>query len=253
MLIVLSPAKNLQTPQKQIKHTTSIEFPEESKALIAELRKYKPEEISELMKLNAKLAELNFERYLKWEYPFKSKEAAPAVLMFDGMVYKGLQSEDFSDKDMDFAQKHLRILSGLYGIIKPADMILPYRLEMGTKLMTKKGNNLYKFWGEKLSDRINEHIAQENIKTLVNLASNEYFKALKPKKIKANIITPVFKEQKGNDFKTIVVYAKKARGLMSRYIIKNALSDLADLKGFDYENYSFNHALSSDTEYVFTR
>jgi uncharacterized protein len=253
MLIIISPAKKLQEVNKGRADCTTIEFPDESKYLIEELRKYKPEEIAKLMNVSPKLAELNFERYIKWEYPFKADEAAPAIFMFNGDVYRGMQSHNFSDEELDFAQKNLRILSGLYGIIKPFDNIMPYRLEMGTKLKTNKGKNLYEFWGEKITERINENFKKEGNRVLINLASNEYYKAVKPRKVEGDIITPVFKEQKGNDFKNIAIYAKRARGLMCRYIIKNSLANVDDLKGFNSENYSFNHELSSDKEFVFTR
>ncbi len=253
MLILISPAKKLKNTQKELKNLTNIEFPEESKELVSELEKYKPQDLSSLMKISPKLGELNFERFVNWQYPFKSKDAGPALFMFNGDVYRGMNTGDFSEEDILFAQKHLRILSGLYGIIKPADQIMPYRLEMGTKLKTKKGKNLYEFWGDKITEKINLHLKQQEDNYVINLASNEYFKAVKPEKLNAEIITPVFKEQKEDSFKVVAIHAKRARGLMCRYIIKNKIKNIEDLKGFDYERYSFNHSLSSEKEFVFTR
>jgi len=251
MLLIISPAKKLQTEKKERKDLSIIGFPEESKLLISELRKYKPSELSSLMKISPKLAELNFERYIKWEYPFKSKEAGAALFMFNGDVYRGMQSGDFKEKELLFVQNHLRIFSGLYGLLKPLDKIMPYRLEMGTKLKNKFGNNLYQFWDKKITEVLNTELKKEKI--LINLASKEYFKVVKKELLKGEIITPVFKESKGDTFKVIAIHAKRARGLMCRYIIKNKLTQVEDLKGFDYENYSFSHALSSKTEFVFTR
>ncbi len=251
MLLIISPAKKLQSEKKHGTNLTTIDFPEESKRLVSELRKYKPSELSSLMNISPKLAELNFERYIKWEYPFMTEEAGAALFMFNGDVYRGMQTDDFESDEIMFAQNHLRILSGLYGLLKPLDKIMPYRLEMGTKLKNKYGNNLYQFWGEKITEKLNSELKKE--KTLINLASNEYFKAVKKDSINGEIITPVFKESKGDTFKVIAIHAKRARGLMCRYVIKNKLTQVDDLKGFDYENYSFNHELSSETEFVFTR
>ncbi len=251
MLIIISPAKKLKQTSLNIKGLTDIEFPEESKDLISELRKYKPEELSTLMNISPKLAELNFERYIKWKHPFENEEAGAALFMFNGDVYRGMQTEEFSEEDISFAQKHLRMLSGLYGLIKPLDKIMPYRLEMGTKIKIKSYNNLYQFWDNKITEIINKELKKE--KFLINLASNEYFKAIKQDKINGKIITPVFKESKGDNFKVVAIHAKRARGLMCRFIIKNKLKDTEDLKGFDSENYSFNNELSSETKFVFTR
>lgn len=253
MLILISPAKKLQSNKNVHLKLTNIEFPGESKELVSEIRKYTPQDLSSLMDISPKLAELNFERYVKWEFPFNSEDAGPALYMFNGDVYRGMQASTFSEDEISFAQNHLRILSGLYGLLKPADKIMPYRLEMGTKLKTKKGKNLYEFWGDKITELINKQLKAGKEKYVINLASNEYFKAVKPEKIQGKIITPVFKEQKGENFKVIAIHAKRARGLMCRYIIKNKLSDIEDLKGFDYENYSFNYSLSSEKEFVFTR
>ncbi len=253
MLILISPAKKLQIPETKRSDLTTVEFPDESKLLISELRKLKPEKLSSLMNISPKLAELNFERYLKWDFPFNNDEAHAALFMFNGDVYRGMQTDDFSEDDIVFAQNHLRILSGLYGLIKPLDKIMPYRLEMGTKLQTSKGKTLYDFWNDKITERINNHLNKQNDNLLINLASNEYFKAVKQDKIKGKIITPIFKESKGDDFKVVAIHAKRARGLMCRYIIKNKLKKPEDLLGFNYEKYAYNHKLSSESNYVFTR
>ncbi|MCD6555904.1 MAG: peroxide stress protein YaaA [Bacteroidales bacterium] len=253
MLLIISPAKKLQIPKTERTDLTSINFPEESKYLISELRKFKIEALSSLMNISPKLAELNFERYLKWEYPFNGGEAGAALFMFNGDVYRGMQTTDFTEEDIQFTQNRLRILSGLYGIIKPLDKIMPYRLEMGTKLETKKGKNLYQFWGDKITEHMNADFQKLNDNVLINLASNEYYKVMNTKKIKGKIITPVFKEQKGDNYKVVAIHAKHARGLMCRFIIKNKLTQTDDLKGFDSENYSFNHELSGESEFVFTR
>ncbi len=253
MIIIISPAKKLKETSLKIKGLTDIEFPEEGKELISELRKYKPEQLSSLMNISPKLAELNYERFIKWEYPFESEEAGAALFMFNGDVYRGMQTEGFSEADILFTQNHLRMLSGLYGLIKPLDKILPYRLEMGTKMKTKSGKNLYEFWGSTITEKINETLQKQNDKNLINLASNEYFKAVREDKVTGKIITPIFKESKGDTFKVVAIHAKRARGLMCRFIIKNKLKDTEDLKGFDSENYSFNNELSSETKFVFTR
>lgn len=253
MLIIISPAKKLQKLKTDRTDLTKIAFPEESKFLISELKKYKQEELSLLMNISPKLAELNFERYINWQYPFNTENAGSAFFMFNGDVYRGMNISDFSEDELQFSQEHLRILSGLYGIIKPFDKIMPYRLEMGTKLKTEKGKNLYEFWGNKITEYLNEDLESEKGKVLINLASNEYYKVVKPGNINGKIITPIFKEQKGDDYKVVAIHAKRARGLMCRYIIKNKLTKIDDLKGFSSENYSFNHELSSDEKFVFTR
>ncbi len=253
MLILISPAKKLKEKNLKYSDFTNIEFPDESKLLISELKKYRTEELSNLMNISPKLAELNYERFIKWEYPFENDEAGAALFMFNGDVYRGMQTDDFSKDDILFSQNHLRMLSGLYGLIKPLDKIMPYRLEMGTKLKTKSGKNLYEFWGNKITERINYTLQKQKDDILINLASNEYYKAVRENKVTGKIITPVFKESKGDNFKVVAIYAKRARGLMCRFIIKNKLKEIEDLKGFDSENYSFNNELSSETKFVFTR
>lgn len=254
MIAIISPAKTLDFESKvQTKKYSNPGFLNESEKLIHELRKFKPNEIAKLMSVNDDLANLNVERFLSWERPFKPENAKQALLAFKGQVFVGLDAKSLVESDLLFAQEHLRILSGLYGVLKPLDLIQAYRLEMGTKLKNPKGKNLYEFWGTKLADFINKELSKHKEKTLINLASNEYFKAIKPKTIQGEIITPVFKESRGADFKVITVYAKTARGLMSRFMIKNRIQNTEDLKAFDMDGYLFNQDLSTETEWVFTR
>lgn len=254
MIAIISPAKTLDFDSEvEIKKYSDPDFLDESEELIQELQKFKPKEIEQLMSVNDELANLNVERFLSWKRPFKPENAKQALLAFKGQVYVGLDAKSLSESDLLFAQDHLRILSGLYGVLRPLDLIQAYRLEMGIKLKNPKGKNLYEFWGSKLADSINKELAKQKEKTLINLASNEYFKAIKPKLIQGEIITPVFKESKGNEFKVITVYAKTARGLMSRFMIKNRIQNSEDLKAFDMDGYLFNQDLSTEKEWVFTR
>ncbi|MCW8886519.1 MAG: peroxide stress protein YaaA [Motiliproteus sp.] len=254
MLIVVSPAKTLDfdTPA----HVSTLSQPgflEHSQQLVDQLRELSPQDIAGLMKLSDKLASLNAARYEQWSLPFNSDNAKQAVLAFKGDVYTGLDAQSLSEQDLDFAQQQLRILSGLYGILKPLDLMQPYRLEMGTKLANGRGKDLYAFWGEQLTDSLNAEFNGDSDPVLVNLASNEYFKAVKPKNLKAEIITPVFKDYKGGKYKIISFYAKKARGLMTRYIIENRLISPDGLKEFDGEGYYFVPTESTDNQWVFHR
>ena len=254
MLIVISPAKKLdyETPVKNKKFTMP-GFLDDSAELITTLRQYSAMDLAELMHLSMKLAELNFDRYYSWKKNYDESDARQCLLAFKGDVYAGLDAESFKQKDLDYAQSHLRILSGLYGVLRPLDLMMPYRLEMGTKLENDRGKNLYEFWGDKITDAINRQLKAQKDDILINLASNEYFKSVKPKKVEGRIITPQFKENKNGQFKMIGIYAKKARGLMSRYILLNRLKDPEDIKAFDYEGYAFNASLSNDDQWVFTR
>jgi len=254
MLIVVSPAKTLDydTPPKT-KTFTIPDYLDDSAELIHRMREFSALDISELMHVSSKIAELNFDRFEAWNKNFTEKNAKQAVLAFKGDVYTGLDAESFTAKDFQFAQKHFRMLSGLYGLLRPLDLMQPYRLEMGTKLSTDRGKNLYEFWGSKVTEGLNAQLKKIKSDKLINLASNEYFKVVKPKELKGEIITPAFKELKNGDYKMIGVYAKKARGLLSRYIIKNQLSDIEDIKSFDIDGYKFNKKLSRDNNWVFTR
>jgi cytoplasmic iron level regulating protein YaaA (DUF328/UPF0246 family) len=254
MLIVISPAKTLdyETPPKTKVFTTP-DYLGQSQQLINRMRNFSSLDISELMHVSTKIADLNFDRYESWKKPFTQKNAKQAVLAFKGDVYTGLDAETFTAADFKFAQNHLRVLSGLYGLLRPLDLMQPYRLEMGTKLKTDIGKNLYEFWGSDITEGLNKQLKKNKSNILINLASNEYFKSVKPIELNAEIITPAFKEFKNGDYKMIGIYAKKARGLLSRYIIKNKLNDPEDIKSFNEDGYRFNKTLSKGNNWVFTR
>lgn len=254
MIILISPAKkiNFQLDEYPVNTTTPM-FLEESKVLISELQKYKSQDISKLMKISPTLSDLNFERFLTWNVPFTSKNSAPAIFMFQGDVYKGINVKTFNKKQLEFTQKHLRILSGLHGILYPMDLIQPYRLEMGTKLSVNNAKNLYEFWDNKILDFINSENENSENDFIINLASDEYFKSVKVNNLTGTLIKPVFKDEKNGKYKVISFYAKKARGLMTRFIVENEITEPEGLKAFDYEGYFFNDEMSSNTEFVFTR
>lgn len=254
MLIVVSPAKTLDytTPPK-IKKFTLPDYLDDSSELIHRMRDFSSLDISELMKVSTKIADLNFDRFEVWNKKFTEKNAKQAVLAFKGDVYTGLDAESFTTQDFNFAQKHFRMLSGLYGLLRPLDLMQPYRLEMGTRLSNDRGKNLYEFWGDEVTEGLNAQLKKIKSKYLINLASNEYFKVVKPKVLQGEIITPAFKELKNGEYKMIGVYAKKARGLLSRYIIQNQLSDIEDIKSFDVDGYKFNKKVSKGNDWVFTR
>ncbi len=252
MLVVISPAKKLNENCNKdiISKVTIPPFLEDSKKIVNTLRKYSTDKLSKLMNISEKISLLNYERYIKWSLPFNKNNAHPALLLFQGDVYKGISADDFLKEDFLFAQNSLRILSGLYGILKPLDLIQPYRLEMGTQIKIGKYNDLYDFWGEEITKVINK---DKNSDYLINLASVEYFKSIKKDKLKAKLINIIFKEKRNGNYKIIGINAKKARGLMSRYIIKNKINNPEDLKKFKEENYIYNKNLSSDSDWVFTR
>ena len=258
MLILISPAKTLdfETPAT-VDHFTQPDFLSNTEILVEQLRQLSAQEISSLMKVSDKLGQLNASRYQTWQPNFDTTNAKQALIAFQGDVYQGMDVDSFNPEDFDFAQKHLRILSGLYGILRPLDLIQPYRLEMGTKLVHAKlhlsADTLYEFWGDKLTQAINKQLEKSDNKTIVNLASNEYFKAVKPKLLTGKIITPVFKDWKNGKYKIISIYAKKARGMMTAYIIKNRLENVEDLKDFAEAGYRFNTELSERENLVFTR
>lgn len=254
MLIVISPAKTLdfESPAKT-KSKTIPDFLEDSQQLIDALQELSPADISELMGVSDKIGNLNFDRFLNWHRPFDASNAKQAVLAFKGDVYTGLNAEAFNAQEFKFAQQHLRILSGLYGMLRPLDLMQPYRLEMGTRFANERGKNLYEFWGDSITETLNKQLKKIKSDVLLNLASNEYFKAVQPKAINADIITPVFKDLKGGKYKIVSFYAKKARGLMSAYIIQHQLEDVEDIKQFDSEGYRYNTAMSTAREWVFTR
>ncbi len=254
MLLVISPAKTLDydTPPTT-QQFTQPDFLEHSAELIATLRQLSPVDIGGLMGISDKLAQLNAARFQAWSTPFDLANAKQAVLAFKGDVYAGLNAETLTAKELDFAQQHLRILSGLYGLLRPLDLMQAYRLEMGTRFANERGKDLYQFWGNLITGQLNAELAKQKKPTLINLASNEYFKSVQAKDIAGSIITPVFKDWKNGQYKIISFYAKKARGLMCRYVIDNKIDQPEKLQGFDYEGYAFDETVSSDHEWVFTR
>ena len=254
MLIVISPAKTLDyTTPWSVKEASLPEFLDQSAELIDSLRQYPAVDLSALMGISDKLAELNADRYQQWQPEMSEPEAKPAVLAFQGDVYSGLEASDWKAKDHKYAQKHLRILSGLYGVLKPLDMMRPYRLEMGTKLQNAVGKDLYAFWKETISPVLNDAAASAKTHTLVNLASNEYFKAVDKKSLALDVVTPQFKDFKNGQYKMISFYAKKARGMMAKFIIQNQIKTLDDLKAFDLGGYYFSDEGSDDKQLLFLR
>lgn len=255
MILVISPAKSLDLETKfDVKSYSVPEFDGEIKEITKNLAKLKAGDFEKLMKISPKLAELNFDRYQNFDDKFDLKNSRQALLAFDGDVYQGIDKQNYSKDDFEFAQKTLRILSGLYGLLKPLDLIQPYRLEMGTDLKKVKtlealGKNLYEFWGDKITNKLNE-IDDEY---LINLASGEYFDAIKPAKLNKKIINISFKENKNGALKVIGISSKRARGLMTNFAIKNRLSKAEDLKSFAEQNYKFDQNLSDDNNFIFTR
>lgn len=254
MLMVISPAKTLdyESPLATSRFTQPALL-EKSQQLIDVARDLSPAQIASLMGISDKLAHLNADRFSQWQPPFSPDNARQAILAFKGDVYTGLQAESFSEADFDFAQKHLRMLSGLYGLLRPLDLMQPYRLEMGIKLANPAGKDLYSFWGDLLTQKLNDALAEQGDDVLINLASDEYFKAIKPKQLNAELVKPVFLDEKNGKFKVISFYAKKARGLMSRYVIEKRLTKPAQLKKFDVDGYFFDAAESKGNELVFKR
>lgn len=221
--------------------------------LIEQLQDLAPQDISKLMKISDKLGQLNYARFQSFKPPFTPDNARPAVLAFKGDVYTGLAADEMSDADHAFAQQHLRILSGLYGLLRPMDLIQAYRLEMGTKFANSRGKDLYTFWNSLITDKLQAALDEQAKPVLINLASNEYFKAVNTKALNATVITPIFKDTKNGKVKIISFYAKKARGMMVAYMINNRLTDAEQLKSFDTAGYQFDPAQSDDTDWVFTR
>lgn len=254
MLMVISPAKTLdyETPPTT-KTCTTPDYLEDSAELIDELQGLAPHDISQLMSISDSLGVLNFDRFQQWSVPFTSDNAKQALLAFKGDVYTGLDAESLSKSQLTYAQKHLRILSGLYGLLRPLDLMQAYRLEMGTKFQNRRGKNLYEFWDNKVTDGLNQQLAKLKSETLVNLASNEYFKVVNKKRLNAEIITPVFKDLKNGQYKIISFYAKKARGMMAAWVIREQPKSIADLQKFTDGGYQYNADLSQGNTWVFTR
>ena len=254
MIIVLSPAKTLDYEFETDGNHSVPSFLSQSSKLIGQLKKKEPKDIASLMGLSDNLATLNYDRYQSWTASKKaSNDSKPSLLVFKGDVYQGLQAEDLTKKEMNFAQKHVRILSGLYGILRPLDLMKPYRLEMGTKLETSQGKNLYEFWGDKIQKNVLDELKNQKSDLLINLASKEYFTVLGRVPEDVNVISPVFKDYKNGKYKIISFYAKKARGLMARWIIQNKVKDFEDLVRFNVDGYKFSKAESTASTPVFLR
>ena len=254
MIIVLSPAKSLdfKTPAKLATHTQPA-FLDQSQTLIERLRTFSPIEISQLMGISDSLAALNASRYAEWIQPFTPKNAKQALLAFNGDVYEGLDATTLSAADLKFAQERLRILSGLYGVLRPLDLMQSYRLEMGIRLANPRGKDLYAFWGERIVDALNEVLLEAKAKALVNLASEEYFKSVKAKKLSVPVIQPVFEDWSAEKYKVVSFYAKRARGLMARFALVERLKKAEGLKKFLAEGYAYTAAASDETRWVFRR
>lgn len=254
MLITLSPSKgqDFDTPAPTRKHSRPGQL-KDSELLIKQLKKYKTADIKDLMSVSDNIAELNVGRYRSFKLPFTTKNAKQALFAFKGDVYGGIDLDSFDEDDLAYAQDHLRILSGLYGCLRPLDLIQPYRLEMKTKLSNPRGDNLYQFWGESITEALNKELKKQQEPVLVNLASNEYFKSVKPKQLEGRPLNINFKETKGGKTRIVAIFAKRARGLMTDFIIRNRIENPADLKKFRSEGYRFNKALSDDKQWTFER
>ena len=254
MITLLSPSKKLNfNNQDAVSVFTQCDFIESAKELVNQAKNLTAQDLKDLMKISDSLADLNKERFDNWSLPFNKDNAKQAILAFDGGVYSGLKAETFNQKDLDFAQDHLRILSGLYGLLKPLDLIQPYRLEMGTKFKNSKGKNLYDFWSHEVTDNLNKNIKKHDNKTILNCSSNEYFNVINQKNLNGNILNTVFKEYRDGELKFISFNAKKARGLLTKFVINNKITSNNDLKDFNLENYKFDMSLSDESTFVFTR
>ena len=255
MITLLSPAKTLDYESPlPVKDFSVPENLRQSKQLIKALRKKDPQDLSDLMGLSERLANLNFERNMNWEPPVKhSDDIRQAIFAFKGDVYTGLSAYSLKKSDINFLDKHVRILSGLYGILKPLDLMSPYRLEMGTKLETSEGKDLYEFWGQEITNSINESISTHKSKYILNLASVEYFSSVKKDLLNGEVISPVFKDYKNGKYKIISFFAKKARGSMTRYLVENRIDSPKDISGFDYDGYKYSKSESTEYSPVFLR
>jgi hypothetical protein len=250
MHIIISPAKTLDMKQRQMKlKSTLCPFLNKSQSLVNSLSQLKSNDIQALMEVSPKIGELNANRFNEWRTPFTSSNAKAAIYAFKGDVYSEINAESLTDDQLEFTQRNLSILSGLYGLLRPLDLMQAYRLEMGTKISNKLGKNLYEFWGDQLTNELN---LREQV-WLINLASNEYFKSIRVAKLNAKVIQPIFKDEKNGVLKIIGIYAKKARGMMCRFAIENNIQNPEELKSFNLGGYSFIASISSDNEWVFTR
>jgi len=255
MLTLLSPAKtlNFDDPVDLSLPTTLPDFILDSSQLILLLKKFSAQDVAELMSLSDKLAALNVARYAQWSKTFTTKNSKAALLAFNGDVYEGLDASSLTKKQLEFAQNHLRILSGLYGVLRPLDLMQAYRLEMGTQLSNKRGKDLYSFWGSKVTEKIKSELDRDKKPYLLNLASDEYFKVIQSNLLGHSVISPVFQDEKDGKFKIISFYAKRARGLMARFVIEKGINDPLKLKDFDVEGYQYVESLSSPSKPVFQR
>lgn len=253
MLAIISPAKTLDFDVKDIQGSTKAEFLSEAALIAGKLKQYDPKNIAQLLDVSHRLAELNANRYSNWKPELHNDHGKAAVLVYKGDVYQGLQADSFTNEELEFAQKHLRIISGLYGVLRPLDLILPYRLDMGTPLKVNRSKDLYAYWTEKITSHLADALRIINSNVLVNLASDEYFKAVDIKKINVEVITPVFKDFKNGQYKIISFFAKKARGMMSRFFIRGKIENPNDLKLFNEDGYYFNDQLSEQNQWVYTR
>lgn len=253
MYILISPAKNLNETPHFYPNCSQAQLLAHSQILIEQLKTLAPQDIAQLMSVSDKIARLNTERFQNWQPPFTEQNAKAAVFLFNGDVYDGLDAATLPPESLQWLQQHSGILSGLYGLLRPLDLIQPYRLEMGTKLANPRGADLYTFWGDIISQQIQTQLQHTNSPTLINLASQEYFKSVKPSAIRARIITPVFQDQKNGQYRIISFYAKRARGLMLRYAAENRITDSEQLKKFDSEGYTFCPDISDDKQWIFRR
>ncbi|MEZ6044637.1 MAG: peroxide stress protein YaaA [Planctomycetaceae bacterium] len=254
MLALISPAKRLEEAPQQLKlELTQPALLSQTEQLIQKLKKCSVKKLQALMDISSDLAELNYDRYQNWSLPFTKENATPAILTFNGEVYQGMNPKEFNTSDHRYAQNHLRILSGLYGVLRPLDLMQPYRLEMGTEISIGRRKNLYEFWGSTITDEINQALSESGSDLLINLASQEYFNAIQPKRIAGDIITPVFKEEKNGKLRVLGMFAKKARGMMVNHLIRNRVKTLDDLKEFQQAGYCYDEALSKGNQLIFVR
>ncbi len=254
MLITLSPSKgqDFEVELPTSMHTQPRQL-DDSQLLIDELKKYDVADIRQMMTVSENIAILNVERFHTFTRPFHQDNAKPALFAFKGDVYSGIEKDQYSEEDLQYAQDHLRILSGLYGALRPMDLIQPYRLEMKTKLDNPRGTNLYQFWDERITDSLNNDLEEQQEATLINLASNEYFKAVKPKKLQGRLLNIAFKETKGDKTRIIAIFAKRARGMMTDFMLRNRIENSEDLKEFNQAGYEYSPSASTDNQWVFTR
>ena len=252
MKILLSPAKSLDYKSKlPTLKTTEACFLNEAEHLNLVLKGKSPKDLSDLMSISSSLGELNYQRNMSWSLPFSSENARQSIFAFSGDVYRGLDAYTIEDNKIDFMQNSVRIISGLYGLLKPLDLIQPYRLEMGTKMPVDNHKNLYEYWSNKITNQLNNELDSDE--PVLNLASNEYFKAIDSKVLNSDIYSANFKQLKDGEYKTIAIFSKRARGMMTRYIIDNNISNINDLKSFDYDGYLYHESLSTQKELIFTR